>query len=566
MQNQIIMNMNCFSRCYLNLISVFLLIVANACNRPQQAIEEELPNIVILFSDELAPEYLSCYGGEIPTPNIDKIANQGIRFERAYTVSSMCTPSRFSLLTGTYPGRCMADTFLKSYPTTEPYNVAWNTEITSATQTIAKQLKEAGYVTGMVGKWHVGKGNEPLNLPAFSNQDDPNDPEVQDKLKQHQRLVAERVGEIGGFDYAGSVLYGNYDNFPVKSLQPHNFEWMTEGARTFIEQQKDSDKPFFLYVATTAVHGPAHQLSLQADVTMTLEGKRPDLAKYQSKRKEKYEEIKDLPGHEQHLQSGMWFLDEHVKAILESLEEHGHSDNTLVIFMADHNIEPGKATSYEKGLHVPLLMKWPGQISESSVSNELVQTVDMLPTFIDITGTSPEGITIDGRSVIPLFDDPPTINYSYLYAENGYTRAMIGERYKYIAFRLPDDVINKMESGEMEYAPNYLNTFKQAHSHIAMKYHPHYFDPDQLYDLENDPYEMNNLAGNPKYQDVIQTMKDSLIKILNTFDHPYNLTVPEFMTTAEYKSMAEKTREIGVGHIEWWKRDHGEDFSWPPVD
>lgn len=547
-------------------LTVSIVLLLTGCK--QQAFEETpLPNIVILFSDELAPEYISCYGGDISTPNIDKIAERGMRFDRAYTVSSMCTPSRFSILAGMYPGRCEADTFLESNPTSQPYSIAWNTHLTKTTQTIAKKLKGAGYTTGMVGKWHIGMGNEPLHLPQFSKEDDPNDPQVQEKLKKHQEMVSERIKAVGGFDYAGSVLHGNYDYFPIKSLQPHNFEWMTEGAKTFLKDQKDAANPFFLYVATTAVHGPAHQLSLEADVTMTLEGKRPDLAKYQEKRKAKYEEIKDLPGHVQHLRSGMWFLDEHVGAILQSLEDNGLTDNTVVIFMADHNVEPGKATSYEKGIHVPLLIKWPGQIDEGTVSNALAQTVDMLPTFLDMANLSAENTTIDGTSLLPVFQQSTAKpNREHLYAENGYTRALIGEKYKYIAFRLPDNVLEQMKSGETEYAPNYLNTFKQAHSHIAMKYQPHYFDPEQLYDLESDPYEMNNLAYNPEYQDVLQIMKDSLKVILETFDHPFDLAVPEFMTSDAYQKMAERTREIGVGHIEWWTRDHGENFQWPPAE
>ena len=544
-----------------------VLVVFSGCNS-ETTEKANLPNVVILFSDELAPGYLSCYGGDIPTPHLDQLAEQGMRFERAYTVSSMCTPSRFSLLTGMYPGRCKADTFLETNPKNKPYNIAWNTHIISSTQTIAKKLKKAGYTTGMVGKWHIGMGNEPLNLPTFAKNEDPESPEVQEKLKEHQRMVAERIKTVGGFDYAASVLHGNYDYFPIKSLQPHNFEWMTEGAKTFLEQQKNADNPFFLYVATTAVHGLAHQLSVQSDVTMTLEGKRPDLAKYQTKRKTKYEELKDLPGHVQHLHSGMWFLDEHVGAVLRSLEENGLAENTLVIFMADHNVEPGKATSYEKGLHVPLLMKWPNRIPNNTVTAEIAQTVDMLPTLLNISGLATDELTtVDGISLLPLMNEPQAnVNRNYIYAENGYSRAMIGEKYKYIAFRLPDDVLNQMKSGEMEYAPNYLNTFKQAHSQIAMKYHPHYFDPDQLYDLENDPYEMNNLTGNPEYQKILQVMKDSLQDVLSTFDHPYDLSVPEFMTTEKYKKMAEKTRNIGVDHIGWWTRDHGENFQWPPAD
>ncbi len=540
--------------------------VFSSCDS-QNKEDKTLPNVVILFSDELTPEYLSCYGGDIPTPHIDKLAEQGIRFERAYTVSSMCTPSRFSLLTGMYPGRCKADTFLKTNPENKPYNIAWNTHITSSTQTIAKILKEAGYTTGMAGKWHNGMGNEPLYLPAFNENENPESPEVQEKLQEHQRMVSERVKKVGGFDYAASVLHGNYDYFPIKSLQPHNFEWMTEGAKKFLDQQKNADKPFFLYVATTAIHGPAHHLSLQSDVTMTLEGIRSDLAKYQSKRQTKHEELKDLPAHVQHLHSGMWFLDEHVGAVLQSLEDNKLAENTLVIFMADHNVEPGKATSYEKGLHVPLVMQWPGHIPKNTVTSELVQTVDMLPTILNFTGSTAEALTADGISLLPVMTQPlANLNRTYLYAENGYSRAMIGEKFKYIAFRLPGDVLNQMKSGDMEFAPNYLNTFKQAHSHIAMKYHQHYFDPDQLYNLEDDPYEMNNLAEHPDYQNILQVMKDSLHDVLNTFEHPYDLSVPEFMTTVEYQKMADKTRDIGVEHVEWWTRDHGEDFQWPPVE
>lgn len=551
---------------FLSIITVSILVVVlTGCRTTTEPEDENIkPNILLFFSDELAPEYLSSYGGQIPTPNIDQIAEQGMRFERAYTVSSMCTPSRYSLLTGLYPGRCMADTFIEANPTSEPYSIAWNIGITKSTQTVAKQLKKAGYTTGMVGKWHLGLGNEPPELPSFNPDDDPTDPEIDNKLQQYQQMVAERIKEVGGFDYAGSVLHQNYDNFPVKSLQPHNFEWMTEGALSFLEEQKDAEKPFFLYLATTAVHGPAHQESFKTDVTLTLEGKRPDLEKYQEARDKKYEEIKSLPAHEQHLISGMWFLDQHVKAVMDALEENNLEQNTIVVFMADHNIEPGKATSYEKGIHVPLLIKWPEQIPEGSVTSTLTQTVDFLPTFTTIANGSTDGLTIDGKNLQPVFNDSVGFNRTYVYSENGYTRALTGEKYKYIAFRLPDEVLQAMKEGEMEYAPNYLNTFKQAHSHIAMKYQPHYFDPDQLYDLENDPYEMRNLANVPEYQDVMQTMKDSLQQVLNTFDHPYNLIVPEFMTTDEYRRMAAKTREIGVSHIEWWTRDHGENFQWPP--
>ena len=144
-----------------------------SCSSPSQQ-EEELPidrpNIVIMFTDELEMNDIGAYGGDIPTPNIDKLASQGLRFTRAYTPSSMCTPARFAFLTGKYPGRCTAPTFLKSNPIDQPYSIAWNTWITQDLMTLPRLLSQNGYITGMAGKWHVGHMGDKvlpeLNLDA----------------------------------------------------------------------------------------------------------------------------------------------------------------------------------------------------------------------------------------------------------------------------------------------------------------------------------------------------------------------------------------------------------------
>ncbi|MGD9328083.1 MAG: sulfatase-like hydrolase/transferase [Cyclobacteriaceae bacterium] len=119
--------------------------------------KETQPNFIIFYSDELDPEYLSLYGDSFQTPNIDRLGQEGIKFTNAYVAAPMCTPSRFALLSGKYPGRCVHKDFLKAYPKEEPYVIAWNTYLEGSLPTIASVLSENGYFTGMAGKWHIGK-------------------------------------------------------------------------------------------------------------------------------------------------------------------------------------------------------------------------------------------------------------------------------------------------------------------------------------------------------------------------------------------------------------------------
>ena len=220
--------------------------------------KETRPNIVIFYSDELDPGYLSVYGDYFQSPNIDKLKDEGIKFTNAYVAAPMCTPSRFSLLTGKYPGRCVHNDFLEAYPKDEPYLIAWNTYLEGSLPTIASVLSENGYFTGMAGKWHIGKLPEDLNIPVLEKDADLDDPDVDAKLKEYQAIVSEQVRKDAGFDYTSSVLWGNFDNFPVLSLRTHNFPWITKGAIEFLQKADKKGQPFFLYVASTAVHGPGH--------------------------------------------------------------------------------------------------------------------------------------------------------------------------------------------------------------------------------------------------------------------------------------------------------------------
>ena len=527
--------------------------------------KEQRPNIIVLFSDELDPKYLSCYGGDFPTPNIDTLAQKGVRFTKAYVSASMCTPSRFSLLTGKYPGRCATEEFKQEFPPNVPYNIAWNTGLDGSLPTVASLLSKSGYLTGAVGKWHNGIKAYDEQLPKFDLDDDPADEQVDRKLRERNEIVSARIRHDAGFDVTASVNWGNFDNFPIKALRYHNFPWMTKGAVDFIKQGAAGSKPFFLYAATTAVHGPFHADAFDHDPRFTVEGYVPDVIHYQPPVDEFKAKLAEYPQYMHHRLAGIMDLEYHVGQVLKTVRDLGIEDNTVFVFLSDHNVEPGKATCYEKGNHVPMLMTWPGKITPKGVNHNLVQSVDILPTLAQIAGAKIDAsILLDGVDYMPAVAENKAVR-NYIYLESGYTRAVNDGRYKYIAFRPPQSALDEMEQGKTKYAPNHLDTFKQAHSQIAMQHYPSYFDPDQLYDLEKDPYEQHNVINNPEYKEIQERLRSELKRRLATFNNVFDLETPPFMLTNTYKKMADNTRAIGTDFIEWLARDHGT-IVFPPKE
>ncbi len=524
------------------------------------------PNILLLFTDELQFEDLGFAGGSIPTPNLDKLAAEGLYFENTFTPAPMCTPSRFSLLSGRYPGRCSDEVFLKSYPVSAPYNIGWNTFLDTTVLTIPRILSASGYFTGMAGKWHISGEGAGFTQGLLRGDDSPTDPGVNEKLAKYQQAVSERVRHDAGFDVANSVLYGNYDGFPVKALQFHNFPWFTMGAVDFIEESARRGQPFFLYLTPTSLHGPHHAEGLVRDYTYTPEGKAEGVAKYNLDVGKLKSEIESMTSPKSHRYTGMSFLDHQVGVIMDKLEAMGMTQNTIVIFLPDHNTEPAKASCYEKGIRIPMIIKWPGRITPSSKTQARVQTIDLLPTILEMAGAAiPEGYEIDGESFMPVIENNDRPFKKYIFAESGYTRSVSDGEFKYIAFRYPEDVLENMKNGTLGYAPNYLNTKGGGIPVISIKFYPSYFDADQLFDLTSDPYEQRNLAYDPLYEEKLAELQEVLKKHLSTFRHPFDLSVDPFVRSDPYRALVKESKKASVYDIPWYVRDWGE-VVWPPVN
>lgn len=525
---------------------------------------QKKPNVILLYSDEMDPSYIGFIGHKYPTPNLDQLAADGMHFTNAFTCAAMCTPSRFGVLTGQYPGRCIHSEFLKDFPKDQPYSLGWNSLIAEENQTLPRLLSQNGYVTGMAGKWHVGpmEDDETEILKSLDRQSDLDVPGVDDKLKKHQQYLQRLVTQQAGFDVARSVIWENNDEFHLRKVADHNFPWVTKGAVDMIDEFKKTDKPFFIYVATTACHGPHHGESLDKDMRYTQEGRIDDVLKYRPNAEKIKSEIKDLSHYEQFKYAGMAELDHHVGEIVKKLKESNLENDTIVMFMADHNTEPGKASCFQKGLHVPFFMKWPGKISEGSESNILTQNVDIMATVLDVAGVAmPEKTMIDGKSLLPYLEQKSDKVRDYAFVDSGYARSVSDGEFKYIAFRPPQSAIEAMKQNKTPYAPNYLNTHKQAHASITMQHFPHYFDQDQLYHLEKDPYEMKNLAYMKEYTKVLNKLKTVLAEHLSTMNHPFDLERIPYMETKAYKKKTDRTKSLGTKFISWWDESY---ITYPP--
>jgi arylsulfatase A-like enzyme len=521
---------------YVLLLTAALLTMLPGCgSRSGQMTDQDTdrnttqPNIILMYIDDLNFDQLGFAGGEVLTPNIDALASDGIILDRFYATSPVCTPSRFSVLTGKYAGKCLR--LQKQYPVEEPAFIRWNTNITEGELTVAHLLKAAGYTTGIVGKYHL-HGNEGFQRKNPENPD-VNDPQVLETLEHNYKLAREDILETAGFDFAGSIYANNLHTLelPVE-LEYHNQDWVTAGALDFIES--NAGRPFFLYFSTTIPHGPPPLASMEVDTRVTPAGFLDEPLNVQPSREDVFRRVAEAG-----LDRGtapMTWLDDAVGAVLNKLDEKGIGENTLIIFASDHGSPRGKMTLYEDGAHCPAFVYWKGNLPAGKRNSELTANIDVVPTILDAAGVEIEpGSGIDGQSWLPLLKGSGDLGSGEaadwresLYLEVTYTRGVVTRDRKYIAVRYPSEISGKITEENRRSFNQEGSQFsannpdgKMVARYQADKDFPGYFDDDQLYDLANDPGEQQNRAGEEAYREDLNRMQELLSEYSRKIPHRF---------------------------------------------
>ncbi len=343
------------------------------------------PNIIIIFADDQGYADLGCYGAEgFSTPNLDNMANEGMRFTNFYVAAPLCSPSRAALLTGSYPVRVGVPAVL------EPDSP---TGLDPGEITIAEILKEQGYATACIGKWHMG--DHPTMMPTnqgfdeyfglpYSNSQWP--------WRNNYKKEGPR-SEL----YKDLPLYHNKKIVELNPDQNQLTSRYTEFAVEFIKANKD--KPFFLYLPHSMAHVPL-------GVSEKFAGK-TEYGRYGDVIEE---------------------IDWSVGEILKTLEKNNLENKTLVIYTSDNGpslsvgnhagkaypLREGKGTTFEGGMRVPCVMRWPDKIPSGSINHEMVTTMDFLPTVALLAGShAPVDRVIDGKDIWPLLSGEPGAKTPY---------------------------------------------------------------------------------------------------------------------------------------------------------
>ena len=517
-----------------------VLILAIICLSPVTrgdacAADPRRPNILFVIADDMQRYMFNCLpegNGKNLTPNLDRLAAEGTLMMEQYVSAPVCTPSRFTCLTGRYASRA-GGKFPQTIERDGQSVVGWNTKIIADDMTLPKLLQQAGYRTGLVGKNHT------IDAPGYKKagyQEDPNDPEVKAWIQKNYQLVLDGV-RAGGFDYAGAIYHNNPDGNGPRAQAVHNLDWITQAGLEFLDQTED--EPFFLYFATTVPHGPGGaERSWNADRRITAEGilDAPVQVLLPAETIPKRLAEAGIPLGD--AVANMLWLDDALGAILSKIRQRGWEDNTLVIFFNDHG-QGAKGTLYQGGINDPSIIWRKGGFPCGSVSHVRVSNIDFAPTILDVAGVeAPEGL-FDGSSFLPVLQGDASPIYESLYFEMGYSRAIVKGPWKYLALRYParaeamtfeerKRILEQFNGKQRERSLRVMTDDPNApFSHISLipggggaegastgKY-TGYHDPDQLYNLKSDPGEQKNLAADPEYAEVLEAMKRELRGYLN---------------------------------------------------
>ena len=370
-----------------------------------EALFSPRPNIVFIMADDLGYGDLGCYGQkEIRTPNIDRLAQDGIRFTQAYSGSTVCAPSRSSLMTGMHNGH---NRVRDNIPHHEEY-------LREEDVTLAEVLKDAGYRCGGIGKWSLGGAG---SKGRATNQGFEMFFGYLDQDHAHYYYPTYLDDDDRRFEMPGNP----------KTKEHYSHDLLTERALRFVRESKD--RPFFFYGAYTVPHF-SHERESATKFAI------PSDAPYSDR---------DWDQKAKNYAAMITRLDGDVGRIVALVDELGLAENTLIIFTSDNGAFGGapkrfhssgplrgyKRTLYEGGIRVPLIARWRGRISAGQISEEIIAFWDMMPTFAELAGTSVPN-RIDGRSALDaLLGGKRESPHDYLYWDYGHCRAKFAQAVRF---------------------------------------------------------------------------------------------------------------------------------------
>ncbi len=445
---------------------------------PEQVVPEVIKgatprNVVFILSDDHRYDAMSFMGHQFAqTPEMDKMAAEGAHIANAFVTTSLCSPSRASILTGLYTFRHRV--------------IDNNRLVPKGTIFFPQYLQKAGYSTAYIGKWHMG-GDTDAPRPGFDH------------------WVSFR-GQ-GQYLPTGNTLNVNGKNVPQKG---YITEELTDYAVDWLKEQKPSKKPFFMYLSHKAVHANFTPAEKDKGKFKDLPWERPEtfivteeMIKKQPRwlrdQRNSWHGV-DFPYHSE-LDVEKYYkaycealigVDDSIGRVMNQLEKMGIADETLVIYMGDNGFMFGehglidKRVAYETSIRVPMLMRCPDLFEGGKVIEEVVANIDMAPTIMEAMGIK-KPAHLDGKSVIPLLKGKEIKWRDYFlyvyYWEKNFPQSptvfsLRGDRYKYITY----------------YG---------------------LWDADELYDLQKDPGETNNLCYDPEFADIVKDMENKLYAMMD---------------------------------------------------
>lgn len=421
--------------------------------------ENDRPNFVFILTDDQRYDAMSCAGHPfLKTPNIDRIAREGAFFKNAFTSISLCSPSRACFLTGRYA---------------HSHGIKDNrTPMSDDLITWPRILQKSGYDTAFIGKWHMDAQQGPRpgfnRWVSFTGQGSYEDPKI----------------NVDGVE-------SKHTGYMTDILTDYAVEWL----------KRKRSAPFCLYLCHKAVHGPFKPAPRHANLFRDIKPQwpassqedlsgKPDWFVERQRMRRGKQTDQELAEFMRNYYATVVGIDESVGRVLQTLDQLGVTDNTVVIFASDNGYFIGehgmldKRAAYEESIRIPFLMRYPKLVKPGTVIDEMILNVDLCPTVLEIAGEKvPDGV--QGRSFKKLLTGDASgwredFLYEYFY-ESGFNtptiRAVRTKNWKYVEYPGSDY-------------------------------------PAELWDLVNDPHEMNNLINDPSKSDILADMKNRLARLM----------------------------------------------------